>query len=77
MLKTPKSQLTFIKVLSDLFGLAVEFGVADSARITIPPPADEASVSYTVPNVIEVYDAGVKAADYELREAEAKVEYPL
>jgi hypothetical protein len=77
MLKTPKSQLTFIKVLADLFGLVVEFGEADSVRLTIPPPVDSANINHRVPNVIEVHDDGtIRPVDYELKEEEG-ANFPL
>jgi hypothetical protein len=78
MLKTPRSRMTFIKVLADLLGLKVEYGEADSVRLTIPPAVDAASISRTVPNVIEVRNDGtIRPVDYELREAGAGVDYPL
>jgi hypothetical protein len=77
MLKTPRSRMTFIKVLADLFGLGVEYGEADSVRLTIPPVADEARLNHTVPNVVVVDDNGtIRPVDYELRE-EAGAYSPL
>jgi hypothetical protein len=70
MLTSAKSRLTFIKVIGDLFGLDVELVEADSVRLSIPPPVDEANVNYTVPNVMELApDGSVVPINYELREA--------
>ena len=72
MLKSPRSRMSFMKVLADLFGLEVEYGEADSVRLTMPPAVDTANVSHTVPSRVRVDDDGtVKPVDYELKESEA------
>ena len=69
MLKTPRSRMTFIKVLADLFGLGIEYGEADSVRLTMPPAIAAANINQSVPNVIEVHDDGtIRPIDYELRD---------
>ena len=78
MLKTPRSRMSFIKILADLFGLEVEYGEPDSARLTIPTFVDEATVNHTVPNVMRVTKAGaVVPVDYELKEFGTEADYPL
>jgi hypothetical protein len=76
MLTTPRSRMGFVKVLANMFGLEVEYGEADSVRLTIPPAVDAANINCCVPNVIEIHDDGtIKPVDYELKESEA--DYPL
>jgi hypothetical protein len=71
MLRTPKSRMTFIRCLSDLLGLDVEFGDNESVRLTIPPPVDESGFTDVAPNVIHVRDDGkVVPVNYELRDDE-------
>jgi hypothetical protein len=63
--------MSFVKVLADLFGLGVEYGEADSVRLTMPPPLDTANVNRPVPNVIRVDDErGVVPENYELKDEE-------
>jgi predicted nucleic acid-binding protein len=80
MLKTPRSRMTFIRVLGDLFQLSVDLeGGVDSVRLSIPPPVDaDNPENYVVPPTIEMQDDGtVKPVDYELRdEEEDSVFYP-
>lgn len=69
MLSTARSRMSFVKVLANLFGLGVEYGEADSVRVTMPPPLDAANVNHRVPNVIEVHDDGsIRPVDYELKD---------
>jgi predicted nucleic acid-binding protein len=78
MLKTPRSRLTFMKVLGDLFGLGIEFGQDDSVRLTMPPAVDAASINYAVPSPVWVDDDGtIKPVDYELKYAEAEADCPV
>lgn len=71
MLSTARSRMSFVKVLADLFGLGVEYGEADSVRLTMPPPLDTANVNRPVPNVIRVDDErGVVPENYELKDEE-------
>lgn len=78
MLKTQRSRMSFIRILADLFGLEVEYGEADSVRLTIPAFVDEATVNHTVPNVMRVTKAGaVVPVDYELKEFGTEADYPL
>jgi hypothetical protein len=71
MLKTPRSRMTFIKVLADVFGLGIEYGETDSVRLTMPPPLDATSINQRVPNIIRISDDGkVVPANYELWAAE-------
>jgi len=71
MLKSPKSRMTFIKVVSDLFGLCVEWE-GEGVRLSIPIPVDANNPeNYMVPPVIEVQDDGtIRPFNYELKEAE-------
>jgi hypothetical protein len=72
MLKSPRSRMTFIKVLADVFGLGIEYGETDSVRLTIPAAVDAANIDYTVPSPVRVDDDGtVKPVDYELKESGA------
>jgi hypothetical protein len=73
MLKTPRSRMTFIRVLADLFELAVDWeGRVDSVRLSIPPPVDENDLTdCRVPNTIEMQpDGTLKPVNYELKETE-------
>jgi hypothetical protein len=68
MLTSPKSRMTFLRCLADLFGLSVEYGDGDCVRLTIPPPITDEEINYTAPNIIEVLDDGtVRPVNYELR----------
>jgi hypothetical protein len=52
-------------------GLDVEFGEANSVRLTIPPPVDESDITDFAPNIIHVSDDGkVVPVNYELRDDE-------
>ena len=57
-LRSPKSRLTFVRCLADLMGFYVENGEGESVRLSIPTPADERNLNYTVPNLIAVLDDG-------------------
>ena len=71
MLKTPRSRMSFIKVLADLFGLGIEYGEADSVRLTMPPAVDAVSINCIVPSPVWLDDDGtIKPVDYELKESE-------
>jgi hypothetical protein len=68
-LRSPKSRLTFMKVLADLFSFNVELEESDSVRLTMPPPIDAANVDHRVPNVIRIMEDGaVLPVDYELHD---------
>jgi hypothetical protein len=80
MLRTPRSRMIFVSVLADLFGLTVDLeGGVDSARVSIPLPADENDLtSCRVPNVMEMgTDGKPRPVDYELKEPESLEESPL
>jgi hypothetical protein len=73
-LRSPKARMDFVKVLANKFDLAVEYGEADTVRLSIPPPEDAASINYTVPNVIQITpDGSVQPVNYELRDEEGDV----
>ncbi len=74
MLTTPSSRMSFVKALAGLLGLEVEYGEADSVRLTMLPPLDAANINCCVPNVIEIHDDGtIQPVDYELKESEAEL----
>jgi hypothetical protein len=74
MLNTPRSRISLVKALADMFGLNVEYGEANSVRLSIPSPEDQASVNYRVPNVMEIApDGSVVPVNYELRDEEGDV----
>jgi hypothetical protein len=71
VLTSPKSRMMFVRCLADLLGLDVEFGEANSVRLTIPPPVDESDITDFAPNIIHVSDDGkVVPVNYELRDDE-------
>ena len=71
MLGTPRSRMSFVKVIANLFGLELEYDGADSVRVAIPAPIDNANINFTVPNLIEVHDDGtIRPIDYELKDEE-------
>lgn len=68
VLTTPKSRMTFMRCLGDLFGLGVEFDDLDSVRITIPPPVSDEEADDNVSNIIQIAEDGsVQPVDYELK----------
>lgn len=79
MLTTPRSRMTFIRALADLFQLTVDCdGGFDSVRLSIPPPLDENEPSSCrVPNVMEIgADGKPKPVNYELKN-EYRGDFPL
>ena len=79
MLNTPRSRMTFIRVLADLFQLTVDCdGGFDSVRLSIPPPLDEnAPSSCRVPNVMEIgADGKPRPVNYGLKN-EYGQDFPL
>ncbi|MGO9338023.1 MAG: hypothetical protein ACLPH3_18095 [Terracidiphilus sp.] len=69
MLKTPRSRFLFLTCLADRLGLAVDFGVDGSARLSTPPPVSNEDIDYRVPNVMQITDDGtVMPVDYELKD---------
>jgi hypothetical protein len=78
MLKTPKSRMTFVKVLADLLGLKVEWE-DDGALLRLPRQFDDDNPdTYLMPNIIEMQpDGRARPVNYELRdEEEDSVFYP-
>lgn len=71
MLKSPRSRMTFVKVLADLFGLKVEWQ-DDGARLSLPRQFDDdAPNTYLMPNTVEMQpDGSPRPVDYELRNEE-------
>jgi len=71
MLKTPRSRMTFIRALADLFQMSVEWdGGVDSVRLSIPKAVDENEPSSCrVPNVMEIgADGKPMPVNYELKD---------
>jgi hypothetical protein len=75
MLKTPRSRMTFIMALADLFQLSidweggVDFGEGGSVRLSTPPPVSEDDNSCRVPNVMQITDDGLAVPiNYELQD---------
>jgi hypothetical protein len=71
LLKSPRSRMTFVKVLADLFGLKVEWE-DDGARLSLPRQYDDDNPNtYLMPNVIEMLpDGRPKPVNYALRDEE-------
>jgi hypothetical protein len=68
-LRSPKSRMTFIKVLADIFGFDVEHGNSNAVRLTAPPTADPLPFDNRVPNLITIMEDGaVIPVDYELKD---------
>ncbi len=71
MLKSPRSRMMFLSGLADRFGLAVDFGVDGSIRLSIPPPEKREDIDYLVPNIAQIDAEGkLVPVDYELRDEE-------
>ena len=67
MLKSPRSRLMFLTCLADRLGVAVEFDVNGSIRLSTPPPEKPEDIDYRVPNVIQIAnDGSVVPVNYEL-----------
>lgn len=67
MLSTPRSRMTYLRCLANLFGLGVELNGDGSVHLSLSPPSNEEVLSDRVPNVIQVLDNGsVVPVDYEL-----------
>ena len=70
LLKSPKSRMTYVKVLADIFGLTVEWE-GEGVRLTIPPPVEEDDWMKDAPDIFELGANGkAKPVDYELKEVE-------
>lgn len=67
-LVSPRSRMTFVQVLADLFDLRVDLEVG-AVRLSIPPPEDEEKwKNVVVPNVMVLREDGVPLpVNYELR----------
>ena len=67
-LVSPRSRMTFVQVLADLFDLRVDLEVG-AVRLSIPPPEDEEKwKNVVVPNVMVIREDGVPMpVNYELR----------
>ena len=71
MLSTPRSQMTFLRCIANLFGLGVELNGDGSVHLSLSQPSNEEVLSDRVPNVIQVLEDGsVVPVDYELRDEE-------
>jgi hypothetical protein len=70
---SPRSRMTFVQVLADLFDLQVDWEVG-ALRLSIPPPEDEQKwKNVVVPNVMVVREDGVPVpVNYELRSDDAE-----
>lgn len=70
-LVSPRSRMTFVQVLADLFDLRVDLEVG-AVRLSIPPPEDEEKwKNVVVPNVMVIREDGVPMpVNYELRSDE-------
>ena len=76
-LRSPKSRMIFVQVLADLLDLRVE-SEEQAVRLSIPP-LDERDWSHVVvPNVMFMREDGFPSpVDYELREVDADVDFPV
>jgi hypothetical protein len=72
-LVSPRSRMTFVQVLADLFDLQVDWEVG-AVRLSVPPPEDgEKWKSVVVPPVMVVGEDGHPVpVDYELKSAETE-----
>lgn len=71
MLKGSDSKITFLWCLADRLGVAVEYSVDGSLRLSTPPPEKAEDIDYRVPPVIQISDDGsVQPVDYELKDTD-------
>ena len=79
MLKSPRSRISFVSALADLFQLTVDWeNGPESVRLSIPPPVDENDLSSCrVPNVFELNGDKFVPVDYELKTAEDDERTPV
>jgi hypothetical protein len=72
-LPSPRSRMTFVQVLADLFDLQVDWEVG-AVRLSIPPPEDEEKwKNVVVPSVMVIGEDGVVApVSYELKSADGQ-----
>jgi hypothetical protein len=70
-LVSPRSRMTFVQVLADLFGLQVDWEVG-AMRLSIPPPEDEQKwKNVVVPNVMVIGEDGfAMPVNFELKSAD-------
>lgn len=77
LLNTPRSRMTFLSCLADLFGLGVETKEDGSMLLSLRSPSNETASSDRVPNVMHVLEDGsVAPVNYELRNDDED-EFPI
>jgi len=69
MLKAPDSKIKFLWCLADRLGVAVDYGVDGSIRLSTPPPDKPEDIDCRVPNVAQIdADGKLVPVDYELKD---------
>lgn len=75
MLKASDSKITFLWCLADRLGVAVEYSVDGSLRLSTPPPEKREDIDYRVPPVIQIGEDGtIQPVNYELADKDGEGE---